>query len=74
VLDPAFELSGHASGAEVSAVSSEHPRVSTVTRFLDAARSGDPTAVPCSPADALMTLRALLASEQAIATGERVSV
>jgi len=74
VLDPAFELSGHAHGAEVSVLGTEHPRVSTVARFLDATRSRDPAAVPCSPADALMTLRALLACEQAIATGERVSV
>ena len=53
---------------------SEHPRLSTVTRFLDAARRSDPAAVPCTPADALATLRALLACEQAIASGERVSV
>ena len=33
-----------------------------------------PAAVPCSPADALATLRALLACERAIASGERVAV
>ena len=74
VLDPAFELSGRARGAEVSLRGSEHPRLSTITRFLDAARRGDPAAVPCTPADALATLRALLACEQAITSGERVSV
>ena len=51
-----------------------HPRVSSVTRFLDAVRSGDPAGVPCSPAAALATLRTLLACERAIASGERVAV
>ncbi len=74
VLDPAFELRGSARGAEISLRGSEHPRLSTITRFLDAARRGDPAAVPCTPADALATLRALLACEQAIASGERVPV
>jgi predicted dehydrogenase len=74
VLDPAFELRGHARGAQVSVLGSEHPRVSTVTCFLEAARRGDPAVVPCSPADALATLRALLACERAIASGERVRV
>jgi predicted dehydrogenase len=73
-LDPTFELSGRAHGADVSVLGSEHPRVSTLTRFLDAVRRSDPAAVPCSPADALATLRALLACEQAIASGERVAV
>jgi myo-inositol 2-dehydrogenase/D-chiro-inositol 1-dehydrogenase len=74
VLDPVFELRGHAGGAEVSVLGSVHPRVSTVTRFLDAARRRNPAAVPCTPADALATLQALLAAEQAIASGERVAV
>jgi myo-inositol 2-dehydrogenase/D-chiro-inositol 1-dehydrogenase len=73
-LDPVFELRGRAAGSEVAVTGAVHPRKSSVTRFLAAARSGDPAAVPCSPADALTTLRALLACEQAIASGERVAV
>ena len=61
-------------GEEVAVTGAVQPRVSSVTRFLEAARSGDPAAVPCSPADALATLRALLACERAIASGERVAV
>lgn len=74
VLDPVFALRGRRSGAEVAALGSVPPRVSTVTRFLDAVRRSDPAGVPCSPADALCTLRALTACEQAIASGERVAV
>ncbi|MDP9257616.1 MAG: Gfo/Idh/MocA family oxidoreductase [Actinomycetota bacterium] len=73
-LDPAFELRGHAAGEAVAVTGDVPPRVSSVTRFLDAVRSGDPGAVPCSPADALSTLAALVACEQAIASGERVAV
>ena len=74
VLDPVFELRGRARGAEVSTIGTVHPRVSSVTRFLDAVRSGNPAGVPCSPADALATLRTLLACERAIASGQRVAV
>jgi myo-inositol 2-dehydrogenase/D-chiro-inositol 1-dehydrogenase len=74
VLDPVFELRGRARGGDVSTLGTVHPRVSSVTRFLDAVRSGDPGGVPCTPADALATLRTLLACERAIASGERVAV
>ncbi|HET6172404.1 MAG TPA: Gfo/Idh/MocA family oxidoreductase [Gaiellales bacterium] len=74
VLDPAFELRGRAHGEDVSVLGTVRPRVSTVTWFLEAARSGDPARVACSPADALATLRALLAAERAIRSGERVHV
>jgi predicted dehydrogenase len=73
-LDPAFELRGRADGKAIAATGAVHPRVSSVARFLEAVRSGDPGAVPCSPADALATLATLLACERAIATGERVTV
>jgi predicted dehydrogenase len=73
-LDPVFELGGRARGMTVAVTGAVHPRVSSVTRFLAAARSRDPAAVACSPADALATLRALLACERAIASGERVAV
>jgi predicted dehydrogenase len=73
-LDPVFELRGRAGGEDLAVLGSVHPRVSSVTCFLEAARRGDPEFVPCSPADALATLRALLACERAIASGERVAV
>lgn len=73
-LDPTFELRGSAHGVEVSATGTVRPRISSVTRFLDAVRGADRSAVPCSPADALDTLRVALACETAIASGRRVSV
>jgi len=74
VLDPVFELRGRRRGADVAARGTVPPRVSTVTRFLDAVRRRDPAGVPCSPADALCTLRTLTACERAIASGECVAV
>jgi myo-inositol 2-dehydrogenase / D-chiro-inositol 1-dehydrogenase len=73
-LDPAFDLRGRADGVEVLAKGAGHPRISSVSRFLDAVGSDDRGAVACSPADALGTLRVALACEAAIASGERVSV
>jgi myo-inositol 2-dehydrogenase/D-chiro-inositol 1-dehydrogenase len=43
-------------------------------RFLAAAASGEPDHVFCTPADALQTLRVVLACEQALANGDRVPV
>lgn len=74
VLDPVFELCGHVRGHAVAVTGSVHPRASSITRFLDAVRDGDPAAVPCSPVDALATLATLLACERAIASSERVAV
>jgi predicted dehydrogenase len=74
VLDPVFTLSGWAHGSEVAIEASSGARHSALLRFLEAASSGDPAAVPCSPDDALATLRALLACERAIASVERVVV
>jgi predicted dehydrogenase len=73
-LDPVFRLTGTAGGREIDSTAAADPRESSVDRFLEAARAGDPDAVPCSPEDALLTLRTLLACERAIATGERASV
>jgi myo-inositol 2-dehydrogenase / D-chiro-inositol 1-dehydrogenase len=73
-LDPAFELRGRAHGVDVSETGAVGPRVSSVTRFLDAVRGGDRGSVPCSPANALDTLQVALACETAIATGLRVTV
>ena len=73
-LDPAFRLTGSDGDGEVSLEEGADPRVTSVVRFLDAARRGDPAAVPCTPADALETLRVALAAERAIATGGTVAV
>jgi myo-inositol 2-dehydrogenase/D-chiro-inositol 1-dehydrogenase len=73
-LDPIFRLSGRAGGVEVAADSRIDPSESALAGFLDAARSGEPGRVACSPADALGTLRVALACERAIATGQTVSV
>jgi myo-inositol 2-dehydrogenase / D-chiro-inositol 1-dehydrogenase len=73
-LDPALELTGRARGLEIQSRASVGPRVSTLARFLAAVRSGDAGAVPCSPADALETLRVLLACEVAITSGQRVPI
>ena len=73
VLDPVFRLHGRAGGETVEATAAEDPRVSTVDRFLTAVRNGD-RRVPCSPADALHTLRVALACERAIESGETVLI
>jgi predicted dehydrogenase len=73
-LDPSFHLAGVAGGREVDSTAAADPRESSVDRFLEAARAADPALVPCTPADALHTLRTLLACERAIQTGERVAV
>jgi predicted dehydrogenase len=72
VLDPEFRLSGTVRGEPIAAVASGDPRVTSVERFLAAARAGDPAAVACTPADALDTLRAVLAAEAAIGTEPRM--
>ena len=74
LFQPHFGASGWAYGSEIAVEASSGSRHSSVRKFLAAARSGDPAAVPCSPDDALATLRALLACERAIASGERVTV
>jgi myo-inositol 2-dehydrogenase/D-chiro-inositol 1-dehydrogenase len=73
-LDPDFQLTGRAHGREIEITGAVPARVSSVTRFLEAVRSRDPAAVPCTPADALRTLAAVIACEQAITTGERVAL
>jgi predicted dehydrogenase len=73
-LDPAFRLEGQTQGGPISAVGTRHPRESTLTRFFDAVRRGDRSAVPCSPADALHTLQVALACESAIGTAGSIAV
>ena len=74
VLDPHFQLRGSAHGAAVDAVTAADPRESSLDRFLEAVRAGDPAAVPCTPADALASLRVALACERAVAEGGTVLV
>jgi myo-inositol 2-dehydrogenase / D-chiro-inositol 1-dehydrogenase len=73
-LDPVLELRGLARGVEIEARAAVGPRVSSVARFLAAVESGDADAVPCSPADALGTLRVLHACEAAIASRRQETV
>jgi myo-inositol 2-dehydrogenase / D-chiro-inositol 1-dehydrogenase len=65
---------GRSHGADVDSAGVTDPRRASVAHFLEAVASGGQRAVPCSPEDALGTLRVALAAEQAIATGERVTV
>jgi myo-inositol 2-dehydrogenase / D-chiro-inositol 1-dehydrogenase len=67
-------LHGRSHGAVVDAASAADARDDSVARFLEAVSGGGQSAVACSPADALGTLRTLLAAEQAVASGERVPV
>jgi myo-inositol 2-dehydrogenase/D-chiro-inositol 1-dehydrogenase len=73
-LDPEFRLHGRSRGAEVEATAADNPRRTSVARFLAAVSGGGQASVPCSPDDALGTLRVALAAEQAIATGAPVDV
>jgi myo-inositol 2-dehydrogenase / D-chiro-inositol 1-dehydrogenase len=73
-LEPLRQIRGRAHGEEVAFESASGARHSTVRRFLESARSGDPASVACSPADALETLKAVLACERALATHERVTL
>ncbi len=68
-----FRIGGRAGGRDHAAEYGE-PMHRSVARFLDAVRAGDPAAVPCTPADALQTLRVALACERALESGTVVSV
>jgi myo-inositol 2-dehydrogenase / D-chiro-inositol 1-dehydrogenase len=73
-LDQELRLHGRSRGVKVDAAGSADPRDASVVRFLDAVSGAGQSAVACSPADALGTLHTLLAAEQAVATGGRVTV
>jgi predicted dehydrogenase len=73
-LDPDFTLDGVSRGRPVSARAARHPLESSVNRFLEAVRAGDPTRVACPPSDALRTLAVVAACERALASGEQVAV
>jgi myo-inositol 2-dehydrogenase/D-chiro-inositol 1-dehydrogenase len=73
-LDPSFTLSGRSGGRAVESAMTRHPHDRTVERFLDAARTGDPSAVFCTPADAAGTLAVAIACEEAVTSGGTVAV
>lgn len=73
-LDPEFALSGVAGGRSLAARSTTHPFERQIVRFLEAARGGDQTGVFCTPRQALGSLAAALACEEALTSGATVSV
>jgi predicted dehydrogenase len=73
-LDELPRVHGRSGGADVDITAVANPRHLSVARFLDGISGGGQAAVACSPEDALGTLRTLLAAEQAVASGERVTV
>jgi myo-inositol 2-dehydrogenase / D-chiro-inositol 1-dehydrogenase len=68
-----FRITGRAGGRDLGAEYGE-PMHRSIARFLEAVRGGDPGAVPCTPRDALGTLRVALACERALESGTVVSV
>jgi predicted dehydrogenase len=74
VLDPHFTLGGMVDGRTVSRAAGRAPAAANVARFVGAVRAGDPGDVFCDLADGARTLAVTLACEDAIATGETVTV
>jgi myo-inositol 2-dehydrogenase/D-chiro-inositol 1-dehydrogenase len=73
-LDPDFTLRGTSRGREIDASTSQHPIERSVRWFFDAAQDGCGSRVFCTPADAAGTLAAVVACEEALASGGTVSV
>src|SRR5438477_441766 len=73
-LDPDFTLTGVSRGRKVESKTAQHPIERGVERFLAASRDGDAGRVFCTPRDALGTLAAVIACEEALATGAAVRV
>lgn len=73
-LDPDFRLSGVSRGSPVAAASSHVPFERSVDSFIAAAILGDPAQVLCTPADAARTLAVAVAAEEALRTGQTISV
>ena len=64
-LEPRREIRGRAPDPRSSSTAPPERADSSVRRFLESVRSGDPASVACSPEDALATLAAVLACERA---------
>ncbi len=73
-LDPNFTLRGTSRGREIDVATKQHPIERSVQRFVEAARAGDGSRVFCTPADAAGTLAAVIACEEALASGGTVAV
>jgi myo-inositol 2-dehydrogenase / D-chiro-inositol 1-dehydrogenase len=69
----AFRIGGHSAGRPLAGEYGD-PLDRSIARFLEAARTGDPAAVVCPPADALRTLAVALACERALEQGRVVPV
>ena len=65
---------GRSHGADVDSAGVADPRRASVAHFLAAVAGGGQAVIPCSPEDALGTLKVVLAAERAVATGERIAV
>lgn len=72
-LGPDYRLTGTSRGADVALQHGE-PMDRSISRFLDAVRTGDASKIACHPADARTTLAVALACERALASGSRVAV
>jgi myo-inositol 2-dehydrogenase/D-chiro-inositol 1-dehydrogenase len=68
-----YRIGGVSQGRRLSGEFGE-PMDRSISRFLDAARTGDRELVFCSPTDAVRTLAVALACERALESGERVDV
>ena len=73
-LDPEFSLRGISKGQEVNVRGGRHPSERTIARFIDSARTGDPSHVFCTPTDAARTLAVAIACERALHSGDTVAV
>ena len=73
-LEPLRQIRGRAHGADVAFDGASGARDSSLRRFLESVRSGDPAASRAVPRTPSTRSRAVLACEQAIATGERVTL
>jgi predicted dehydrogenase len=71
-LDPAFTVTGQVGDRHVKASMTVHPFERSISRFVDAVRAGDPSAVFCTPDDAMGTLATALAGERSVLEGGRV--
>jgi predicted dehydrogenase len=67
-------MHGRSHGADVDSAGAADPRRASLAHFLEAVAGGGQAVIPCSPEDALGTLKVVLAAERAVATGERIAV
>ena len=73
-LDPDFTLTGISHDRPVTRRAASPPLERSLGRFIDAVNSRDPSAVPCTPANAAATLAVAVAAERALETAQAVRV